>query len=133
MAYGVALSAWSAAHGAVGDLIFTGSDVAKVVIMTSSLVTLAEITLSYYDSYVDQLTGVLHLEVLDQEDSAQATGTAAYAEIFSADGSRIMSMNCTQGTIAVAGQCVLDIVAINIGTPVEMQSIIIQPTAVLAS
>lgn len=131
MAYAVALNAWVAAHEAVMDLIFTGSDEAKLAVFDSNDVKLTEAILDSATSTVDALTGTLTLAVLTQDASAAASGTASYAHVIAADNAPIIELPCAEGTVSVSGTCVMNTLEVIATGPTYVASLTIPTGTIL--
>lgn len=131
MAYAIALDAWIAAHEAVMDLIFTGSDVATITIYDDDDIKLTEATLDSATSEVSAITGTLTLAILDQDASADASGTASYALIVKADGDPIMELPCAEGTVSAGGTCVMNTLEVVAASPTYVASLTIPAGATL--
>lgn len=127
MAYYYSSATWVAAHTAVKDLIATGAGDPKVQIKDAGSVLLAEILLDKATFSVNGTTGAITLPVKTQEDSANATGTAAVANILDGDGTFVCQLPCQQGTSPVSGYCVMNTLTVIQNASVDILSITIQP------
>jgi hypothetical protein len=119
------VAALVAAQTSFKTLMDAATGPGSVQIRSSADVLLAEIALTDPCGTVNGTTGQLTLTPDGREESAPATGTAAYAEIRDGDGDVKLSMPCAAGTSPVAGQCVITSLSIVAGTPVEVPSITI--------
>ena len=122
MAYAYSADLWIAAHTAVLGVINGGASDPTVKIRDADDVLLATIVLDEATSAVSGTTGDLTLEILTQEDSAPASGTASYAEICDGDGAVHATLDCQAGTSPVPGYIVINTLSIVSGAPVEMLS-----------
>lgn len=114
-----------AAHTAFRDLIDTGSGNGSIKIRSSSDVLLASIPLSDPCGSVNGTTGQLTLSISGPDTSADASGTAAYAEICDVAGTAHLSLPAQAGTAAVSGNVVLNTLTITAGAPVYALSAVI--------
>lgn len=112
------------AHTALLTLIDAGS-AGFVRIRSSADVLLAEITLTDPAGTVNGTTGQLTLTPNGRDESANATGTAAYGEITSSAGTVHLALPAQVGTAAVSGKLVMNTLSITAGGPVEIQTITI--------
>lgn len=113
-----------AAHTQLLNLIDTGS-AGFVRIRDSADVLLAEITLTDPAGTVNGTTGQLTITMAGRDESANASGTAAYAQITQSDGTVHLALPAQAGTTAVSGKIVLNTLSIVAGLPVEILSITI--------
>lgn len=111
-----------AAHTSFRDLIDAGAAAGSVKIRDASDVLLAQIPLNDPSGSVDAGTGQLTLSISGPDTNADATGTAAYAEICDSDGNVLLSMPAQAGTAPVSGFLVLNTLSIVSGTQVELVS-----------
>jgi len=111
-----------AAHTALRDLIDSGAGAGSIAIRSSADVLLAEIPLTDPCGTVNGTTGQLTITTSANEESAPASGTAAYAEIRDGDDDVHLALPCQAGTSAVSGFCVIDTLAISLGGPVAIIS-----------
>lgn len=125
MSYTYSTAAIVAAQTALLGVIDGDASAAKVVIKDASNVMLAEIILADPAGVVDPATGALSLTVQTQEDAAPATGTAATAELQDGAGVVHLTVPCAQGSSPVSGQCVLPLLDITAGEPVDLVSFVI--------
>lgn len=111
------------AHTSFRDLIDSGSSAGFVRIRNSSDTLLAQIPLADPCGTVNGTTGQLTFDVTNAKDtSADATGTAAYAEFCDSDGDVHLSLPAEAGTTPVSGKIVLNTLSIVSGGPVELVS-----------
>ncbi len=113
-----------AAHTSFRDLVDSGSGAVLVKIRDSSDVLLAQITLNDPCGSVDGGTGQLTFDVDPAliDSSANASGTAAYAEICDSDGDVHLALPAQAGSSPVSGKIVLNTLSIVSGAPVELIS-----------
>ena len=124
------VATWSAevligAHTFVLNQLDTGSPPAKWRIRNSSDTLLAEGPLTDPCGTVNGTTGQLTITPDGRDESATASGTAAYAELCESDNTVHLSLPCQAGSAAVAGKCVLNTLTITAGLPVEILTITI--------
>lgn len=131
MPYGVALEAWVVAHSAVRELIFEGSEVATISVYDSNDVLLTVAILDDMTSAVNETTGELTLDILTQDESADASGTASYALVTSAAMIPLIYLPCEQGTEAQEGKCVLNTLEIVEALPTYVVSLTIPAGSLL--
>ena len=110
-----------AAHTSFRDLLDSGSAAGKLKIRDSSDVLLAELALADPCGTVNGTTGQLTLTIND-DTSANATGTAAYGELCDSDGDVHLALPTQAGTTPVSGKLVLNTLAIIGGTNVQVTS-----------
>lgn len=111
-----------AAHTSFRDLIDSGASAGFVRIRTSADALLAQVPLSDPCGSVNGTTGQLTFSFSGRDESADATGTAAYAEFCDSDGDVHLALPAQAGTAAVSGKLVLNTLAIVSGGPVEILS-----------
>lgn len=116
------VDALEAAHTAFRDLLDAGSAAGAVKIRDSADVLLAEVPLSDPCGTVSTSTGQLTFSFSGPDTSANASGTAAYAEFCDSDGNVHLSLPAQQGTSAVSGKIVLNTLSIISGGPVSIVS-----------
>ena len=114
-----------AAHNAFRDLVDSGTAGGSIKIRDAADVLLATIPLSDPCGTVNAGTGQLTFSIAGRDESADATGTAAYAEICDSNGVVYVSLPTQQGTTAVSGKIVLNTLSIVAGGPVEMLSVVV--------
>jgi len=95
-----------------------GSAAGTLTIYDSGDVQLVQFDLDDPSGSVAAGTGQLTLSVPTATVNADATGTAAYAELADSDGNVGLSIECAQGTTAASGYCVLNTLSITSGLPV---------------
>jgi hypothetical protein len=110
------------AHTSFRDLIDSGSGAGYVNIRDSSDVLLAVCPLEDPCGTVNGTTGQLTFAFDGRDESANATGTAAYAEFCDSDGDVHLALPAEAGTVAVSGKIVLNTLSIVSGGPVEILS-----------
>jgi hypothetical protein len=111
-----------AAHTSFRDLIDTGSGNGTIKIRTAADVLLATIPLDDPCGTVNGTTGQLTFAFDGRDESADATGTAAYAEICDVAGAVHLAIPAQAGASPVSGKVVLNTLSIVSGGPVEMVS-----------
>jgi hypothetical protein len=114
-----------AAHTAFLALLDAGASNATIRIRDSADVLLAEIPLSDPAGTVNGTTGQLTLSISARDESANASGTAAYGEFCDSDGLVHLALPTQQGSVAVSGKLVLNTLTIVATTPVEILSAVI--------
>lgn len=114
-----------AAHTALRDLIDAGSSAGYIAVRGDALQLLATIPLADPCGTVNGTTGQLTLSIAGSDPSADATGTAAYAEVCDSTGAAHLSLPAQAGTTWVAGKIVLNSLSIVTGTEVSILSAVI--------
>lgn len=122
MAYAYSAALWIAAQGAALTLIKGGASDPTIKIRDSGDVLLATAVIDETGSTCSGTTGDITFAIATQEASADASGTAAYAQICDGDGTVHAEMDCAQGTSPVAGACVMNTLTIVSGAPVDILS-----------
>jgi hypothetical protein len=113
------------AHTALRDRIDSGSGAGFVRIRTNTDTLLAQIPLTDPCGTVNGTTGILTLTTSGRDESADATGTAAYGEICDSTGAVHLALPAIVGSTAIPGFLVLNTVTIGAGGPVELLTILI--------
>lgn len=116
------VSALVAAHTSFRDLIDSGAGAGFVRFRDAADVLLAQVPLSDPCGAVNGTTGQLTLSIAGPDSSADADGTAAYAEFCDSDGDVHLAMPAQVGTVPVAGKVVMSNTAIVAGAPVSVVS-----------
>ena len=116
------VAALVAAHTSFRDLIDSGASAGFVRIRTSADALLAQVPLNDPCGAVNGTTGQLTFSFSGRDESADATGTAAYAEVCDSDGDVHLALPVQAGTAAVSGKLVLNTLSIVSGGPVEILS-----------
>ena len=98
------------------------SGAGSIKIRDSADVLLAEIPLTDPCGTVNGTTGQLTITVSGRDESADASGTAAYGEFCNSDGTVYLSLPAQAGTVAVAGELVMNTLSVAAGGPVEVLS-----------
>ena len=111
-----------AAHTSFKDLIDAGVSAGSIKIRDSADVLLAQIPLSDPCGTVNGSTGQLTFSIAGPDSSADATGTAAYAEFCDSAGTVHLSLPAQAGTVAVSGKIVLNTLSIIAAGPVSVLS-----------
>ena len=112
-----------AAHTAFRDLIDAGSGAGSIKIRDAADVLLAQVPLDDPCGTVNGTTGQLTIAMDGRDESADASGTAAYGEFCDSDGLVHLSLPAEAGSSAVSGKIVLNILTIVAGGPVEVVSV----------
>lgn len=110
-----------AAHTTFINLIDTGT-AGFVRIRSAADVLLAQVPLDDPCGTVNGTTGQITFAFDGRDESADATGTAAYAEFCESDGTVHLALPTQAGSSAVSGYLVLNTLAIVAGGPVEILS-----------
>ena len=118
-------SALVAAHTSFRDLIDSGSGAGSIKIRDSADVLLAQIPLTDPCGTVNGTSGQLTITPSGRDESADASGTAAYGEFCNSSGTVYLSLPAQAGTAAVSGYIVINTLAIAAGGPVEVLSAIV--------
>lgn len=133
MADGYSVAAWVAAHTALlAEMLDDTTAEPKLKLYDSGPVKLAEFVIDDAGSSVAAGTGDITILIATQEDAALASGTAAYLDFCDGDGTVHYRLSCQQGTVAVAGKCVMNSLAIVAGAPVDILSVTIPAGAVFS-
>jgi len=114
-----------ACHTTLLGLIDAGSAAAKIKIRNSSDTLLSTIPLTDPAGTVNGTTGQLTLTPDGRDESAAATGTAAYGELTDSDDVVILALPAQAGTAAVSGYLVLNTLSIVAAAPVEILTVTI--------
>lgn len=114
-----------AAHTSFRDLIDSGSGAGSIKIRSASDVLLTQIPLTDPCGTVNGTTGQLTITPSGRDESADASGTAAYGEFCNSDGTVYLSLPAQAGTAAVSGYIVINTLTIVAGGPVEVLSAVI--------
>ncbi len=114
-----------AAHTSFRDLIDSGAGAGVIRIRSSTDVLLAEIPLTDPCGTVNGTTGQLTLSIAGRDESADATGTAAYGELCNSTGTVYLALPAQAGTTAVSGKLVINTLSIVAAGPVEVLSAVI--------
>lgn len=111
-----------AAHTAFKNLIDAGSAAGSIKIRSSADVLLAQVPLTDPCGTVNGTTGQLTITPSGRDESANASGTAAYGEFCDSDGLVHLSLPAQAGSSAVSGYIVINTLTIVAGGPVEVLS-----------
>lgn len=114
--------ALAAAHTSFRELVDAGIGAGSIKIRDANDVLLAQIPLTRPCGTVDGATGQLTLTPAGGDESADASGVAAYGEFCSADDAVHLSLPAQAGSGAVAGKLVINSLSITAGGPVEVVS-----------
>ncbi len=101
-----------AAHGAFKTLMDAGGVAGSIKIRDATDVLLAQLELTYPCGSVNATTGQLTITVAGPDTSANASGTAAYAEICDSAGTVHLALPAQAGASAVAGKVVISSLSI---------------------
>lgn len=108
------------AHTAFLNLLDADTGPGLCRIRSSADVLLAEITLDNPAGTVNGGTGQLTITFDGRDESANASGTAAYGELTDASGNVHLAIPAQAGSTPVAGKLVLNTLTIVAGLPVEI-------------
>lgn len=111
-----------AAHTAFRDLIDSGSGAGLIRIRDSADVLLAEITLADPCGTVNGTTGQLALTMPRSDTSANASGTAAYGQLCTSDGTVHLALPAQVGVSPTTGVLVLNTLSVTSGASVTVLS-----------
>ena len=111
-----------AANTSFKDLIDAGAGAGSIKIRDAADVLLAQIPLTDPCGTVNGTTGQLTITPSGRDESADATGTAAYGEFCDSDGLVHLSLPAQAGSAAVSGKLVINSLSIAAGGPVEVLS-----------
>ena len=111
-----------AAHTAFKDLIDAGTAGGSIKIRDAADVLLATVPLTDPCGTVNGTTGQLTITPSGRDESADATGTAAYGEFCDSNGLVHLSLPAQAGSAAVSGKIVINSLSIVAGWPVEVLS-----------
>ena len=111
-----------AANTSFKNLIDAGAGAGSIKIRDAADVLLAQIPLTDPCGTVNGTTGQLTITPSGRDESADATGTAAYGEFCDSDGLVHLSLPAQAGSAAVSGKIVINSLSIVAGGPVEVLS-----------
>ena len=111
-----------AAHTAFKNLIDAGTGPGSIKIRDAADVLLAQIPLTDPCGSVNGTTGQLTITPSGRDESADATGAAAYGEFCDSDGVAHLSLPAQVGSAAVSGKIVINSLSILAAGPVEVLS-----------
>ncbi len=111
-----------AAHTSFRDLVDSGAGAGFIRIRDAADVLLAQIPLSDPCGTVNGTTGQLTLSIAGRDESADASGTAAYGELCDSDGDVHLALPTQTGSTPVANKLVLNTLTVVAGGPVEVLS-----------
>ena len=120
--YTYSAAALVAAHTAFRDLIDSGAGAGFVRIRDSADALLAQVPLSDPCGSVNGTTGQLTFSIAGPDTSADASGTAAYAEFCDSDGDVHLALPAEAGSSPVSGKIVLNTLSIIVGGTVTIIS-----------
>ena len=116
------IAALAAAHTAFKDLIDAGSGAGSIKIRDAADALLAQIPLTDPCGTVNGGTGQLTITLAGRDESADASGTAAYGEFCDSAGLVHLALPAQAGASAVSGKLVINTLSIVAGGPVEVLS-----------
>lgn len=116
------VAALVAAHTAFKDLIDAGTGAGSIKIRDAADVLLAQIPLTDPCGTVNGATGQLTITMAGRDESADASGTAAYGEFCDSAGVVHLSLPAQAGSAAVSGKLVLNTLSVVVGGPAEVLS-----------
>jgi hypothetical protein len=111
-----------AAHTAFRDLIDAGASAGSIKIRSALDALLAQVPLNDPCGSVNGTTGQLTFSIAGPDASADATGTAAYAEFCDSNGLVHLALPAQSGTTPVSGKIVLNTLSIVALAPVYVLS-----------
>ena len=111
-----------AANTSFKDLIDAGAGAGSIKIRDAADVLLATVPLTDPCGTVNGTTGQLTITPSGRDESADATGTAAYGEFCDSNGLVHLSLPAQAGSAAVSGKVVINSLSIVAGGPVEVLS-----------
>lgn len=111
-----------AANTSFRDLIDSGAGAGSVKIRDSADVLLATCPLNDPCGTVNGTTGQLTFSFNGRDESADASGTIAYAEFCTSSGTVHLSLPAQAGSSAVSGKVVFNTLTVTAGGPVEITS-----------
>lgn len=114
------IAALVAAHTAFRDLIDAGTGAGSIRIRDAADVLLAQIPLTDPCGSVHGSTGQLTLTPAARDESADASGTAAYGEFCDSAGLVHLAMPVQAGGASASGKLILNTTEILAGYPVEV-------------
>lgn len=115
-------AALAAAHTSFQALIDVGGAAGSIKIRDAADVLLATIPLTDPCGSVNATTGQLTITPAGRDESADASGTAAYGEFCDSNGMVYLSLPAQAGSSAVLGKLVINTLSIVAGGPVEVLS-----------
>lgn len=104
------------------NLIDSGTGAGTIKVRTNADVLLGTQTLTDPCGSVNGTTGVLTFTFGARDESADATGTIAYAEFCDSDGDVHLSLPAEAGTTPVLGKIVFNTLSVVAGGPIEIIS-----------
>lgn len=123
--YTYSAAALVAAHTAFKNLLDAGSGPGSIKIRDAADVLLAQVPLTDPCGTVNATTGQLTITPSGRDESADASGTAAYGEFCDSDGLVHLALPAQAGGAAVIGKIVLNTLTIVAGGPVEVLSVVV--------
>lgn len=110
------------AHTGFKTLVDSGGAAGSIKIRSATDVLLAQVPLAYPCGTVNGTTGQLVFAIAGPDTSADADGTAAYAEVCTSTGAVKLSLPAQAGSTAVSGYAVLNTLTIAALGTVEVAS-----------
>lgn len=114
-----------AAHTAFKNLIDAGGTAGSIKIRSAADVLLAQVPLAYPCGTVNGTTGQLTLAIAGPDTSADAGGTAAYAQFCDSAGLVHLALPAQAGVSAVSGYLVVNTLAVVSGSAFEVLSAVV--------
>jgi hypothetical protein len=112
---------------AILDRLDTDGAGSIIRFVNSGNTTLAEVPLDFPCGAVNPTTGALTFDIDGRDESANASGTAAFGLIVDANGTVHLKAQVRQGTAAQSGFFTMASTYIQIGQPVEVASLTYTP------
>lgn len=125
MAHSYSVAALVAAHTAIRDLLDSADPspgVLDIYDNSGTPVLLGTIELDLPSGTINGTTGQLTLVQGAREESAPASGTAAFGVFKAGDGTPVLTLDCQAGTEPVSGALVLNTLVVVAGGPIELVS-----------
>ena len=110
------------ANTAFRDLLDSGAAAGSIKIRSAADALLAQVPLTDPCGTVNGTTGQLTITLAGRDESADASGVAAYGELCTSEGVVHLSLPAQAGGAAVSGAIVLSTLTIVAGGPVEVLS-----------
>lgn len=113
------------AHTFFKNLIDAGTGAGSIKIRDAADVLLAQVPLTDPCGTINGTTGQFTITPSGRDESADASGTAAYGEICDSDGVVHLSLPAQAGSVAVSGKIVINTLTIVAGGPVEVIGVLV--------
>jgi hypothetical protein len=114
------VAALVAAHTAFRDLIDAGVGPGAIKVRSATDVLLGTVPLTDPCGTVNGTTGQLTITPSGRDESADASGTAAYGEVCDSAGLVHLALPVQAGAAAVSGKLVLNTLTVVAGGPIEV-------------